>query len=487
MVQLRQENLRAESFNLVGFQNHMRFGDQARVLRMIPGLQNAEFLRFGQIHRNTYINAPALLDSHPATAHAPRNLLRRPDFRRRRLRRIHRHRPHGRHARRRPRPRRDPAPLPRATALGSLCHYVSAADPKDYQPANITFDLLPQLDEATRQRLRRDKKARHAARLPPGARKPSTSISMPASELERQIALYLEDLARAGNSAHSIRAYEADLRQFLAYLSPPELAPPEPTAIDLLLLREWLASLYGEQLAAVTMRRKLAAVRGLFRFMLREGVVPLNVARLVRTPKAPQKLPEVMTAEQVNTLLDGVAAGKLERPFPARDRAIFELLYGCGIRVSELAGLNLEDLDRSERWLRVRGKGKKERQVPLPGKAADVAGALPRRTPRRARGTRRLPQSPQVAPHHARHQRHRQTLRHAISPATRRCTRTASATPTPPTCSPMAPTCAPSRNSSATPASPPPRNIPRYRSRTSWQSTIRRIPKHDRRLPRLPN
>ena len=194
---------------------------------------------------------------------------------------------------------------------------------------------------------------------------------MPASELDRQIVLYLEDLARAGNSAHSIRAYEADLRQFLAYLSPPDLAPPEPAAIDLLLLREWLASLYGEQLAAVTLRRKLAAVRGLFRFMLREGVVPLNVARLVRTPKAPRRLPEVMTAEQVNGLLDGVAAGKLERPFPARDRAIFELLYGCGIRVSELAGLNLEDLDRSERWLRVRGKGKKERQVPLPGKAAE--------------------------------------------------------------------------------------------------------------------
>ena len=192
---------------------------------------------------------------------------------------------------------------------------------------------------------------------------------MPASELERQIALYLEDLARAGSSEHSIRAYEGDLRQFLAYLSPPDLAPPEPGAIDLLILREWLAGLYRDELSAVTIRRKLAAVRGLFRYLLREGVVPLNVARLVRTPKAPQKLPEVMTAEQVNTLLNDVASGKLERPFPARDRAIFELLYGCGIRVSELAGLNLEDIDRGEGWLRVRGKGKKERQVPLPGQA----------------------------------------------------------------------------------------------------------------------
>jgi integrase/recombinase XerC len=193
---------------------------------------------------------------------------------------------------------------------------------------------------------------------------------MPESELGRQIALYLEELARAGNSEHSIRAYEADLRQFLAYLSPPDLAPPAPTALDLLVLREWLAGLYRDELSAVTIRRKLAAVRGLFRFMLREGVVPLNVARLVRTPKAPKKLPEVMTAEQANALIDGVGGDRLERPFPARDRAIFELLYGCGIRVSELAGLNLEDIDRTEGWLRVRGKGKKERQVPLPGQAA---------------------------------------------------------------------------------------------------------------------
>jgi integrase/recombinase XerC len=108
-------------------------------------------------------------------------------------------------------------------------------------------------------------------------------------------------------------------------------------------------------------------------------VVPINVARLLRLPKAPQKLPVVMTAEQMNTLLDDVAAGKLERPHPSRDRALLEVLYGCGVRVSEMAGLNLDDLDRGsssgagappEAWMRVRGKGKKERQVPLPGQAA---------------------------------------------------------------------------------------------------------------------
>ncbi len=204
-----------------------------------------------------------------------------------------------------------------------------------------------------------------------GARSPpSMNTSTRMSELARQIDRYLADLARSGASPHSIRAYEADLRQFLEFLSPPELEPPEPRPIDLLVLREWMADLYQQSLEAVTLRRKLAAVRGLFRFLLREGVVAVNVGRMVRTPKAPRKLPDVMTAEQVNTMIDGVATSALERPHPARDRAIFEVLYGCGLRVSELAGLNLEDVDRAEGWLRVRGKGKKERQVPLPRPAA---------------------------------------------------------------------------------------------------------------------
>jgi methylenetetrahydrofolate--tRNA-(uracil-5-)-methyltransferase len=162
VVQLRQENLRAQSFNLVGFQNHMKFGDQARVLRLIPGLEKAEFLRFGQIHRNTYINAPSLLGptlqmrTHPHVLFAGQisgvegyveaiatGLMA------------------GIHAAGLA-CGEEPRPFPRATALGSLCHYISGADPAHYQPANITFDLLPQLDEPTRLQLRRDKQARHA-------------------------------------------------------------------------------------------------------------------------------------------------------------------------------------------------------------------------------------------------------------------------------------------------------------------------------------
>jgi len=192
------------------------------------------------------------------------------------------------------------------------------------------------------------------------------------SELSWQIERYLAELARANASPQTLRAYEADLRQFVEYLSPPELTPPEPGAIDILVLREWLAALYRGRLTTVTIRRKLAAVRGLFKFLLREGVIAVNVARLVRTPKAPKTLPDVMTAEQANALIDGVAADQIERPYPARDCALFELLYGCGLRISELAGLNLQDVDRSEGWLRVRGKGRKERQVPLPRKAGEA-------------------------------------------------------------------------------------------------------------------
>jgi methylenetetrahydrofolate--tRNA-(uracil-5-)-methyltransferase len=162
IVQLRQENQRADSYNLVGFQNHMKFGDQARVFRLIPGLERAEFVRFGQMHRNTYINSPALLrptlqlkndgriffagqisgvegyaEAIATGLIAGRNAaaLARGD---------------------------ELAVFPRETALGSLCHYITQADPKHFQPANITFDLLPALDEETKRGLKHDKKARHA-------------------------------------------------------------------------------------------------------------------------------------------------------------------------------------------------------------------------------------------------------------------------------------------------------------------------------------
>src|ERR1022692_4293115 len=156
VVQLRQENLRADSYNLVGFQNHLKFGEQARVLRMIPGLENARFLRYGQIHRNTYINSPALLretlqmKAHPRVLFAGQicgvegyvesiatGLLA------------------GMFAAALGR-EGNPVPPPRASAFGSLTHYVAHAEAKNFQPANITFDLLPALEKKIR-----DRKERH--------------------------------------------------------------------------------------------------------------------------------------------------------------------------------------------------------------------------------------------------------------------------------------------------------------------------------------
>ena len=155
VVQLRQENLRADSYNLVGFQNHLKFGEQARVLRLIPGLENARFLRFGQIHRNTYINGPALLGeslqmkAHPRVLFAGQisgvegyvesiatGLMA------------------GMHAAALAQGA-EPVPPPRASAFGSLVHYITHADPQDFQPANITFDLLPPLAEKVRDRAQR--------------------------------------------------------------------------------------------------------------------------------------------------------------------------------------------------------------------------------------------------------------------------------------------------------------------------------------------
>ena len=160
VVQLRQENLRADSYNLVGFQNHLRFGEQARILRLIPGLEHARFLRYGQIHRNTYLNAPALLretlqlKNHENiffagqicgvegyTESIAAGLLA------------------GIHASVLATGER-PAPPPRECAFGSLMHYICNAEEKSFQPANITFDLLPPLDDETKRRIR-DKRERH--------------------------------------------------------------------------------------------------------------------------------------------------------------------------------------------------------------------------------------------------------------------------------------------------------------------------------------
>lgn len=185
---------------------------------------------------------------------------------------------------------------------------------------------------------------------------------------------YLAERARENVSPHTLRNYGADLAQFVEYLGRGG-NEPAVTAIDLLLLREWLGELHDRGLAAVSIRRKVACIRSWFQFLLRRGQVEMNPAKLLRTPKVPQRLPKVPSEEQTNRLIDGVASQKLPRPHPERDRLIFELLYGAGLRISELVGLNLADIDQRDGWLRVRGKGKKERIVPFSGGAATALAA----------------------------------------------------------------------------------------------------------------
>ena len=179
---------------------------------------------------------------------------------------------------------------------------------------------------------------------------------------------FLAERRRENVSAHTIRNYGIDLDQFLEFLSRSTI--PAPVDIDLLLLREWLADLYDRDLSPPSIRRKISCLRSFFLFLVRNGVIENNPAKLLRTPKIPRKLPSVPSEEQTNRLVDGVASDKLNRTYPQRDLLIFELLYGCGLRVSELVGLNLNDIDRNEQLILVRGKGNKQRIVPYGRKAA---------------------------------------------------------------------------------------------------------------------
>jgi methylenetetrahydrofolate--tRNA-(uracil-5-)-methyltransferase len=159
VVQLRAENLRFSSYNLVGFQNHLKFPEQKRIMRLIPGLENAEFLRLGQIHRNTYINSPRLLNPDLSFRSAPQVFVAG------QLSGVEGYveciatgllaglalatRSQG----------ESFAPPPRTTALGSLVHYITHASSANYQPANISFDLLPPMENLPRA-IARDRRAR---------------------------------------------------------------------------------------------------------------------------------------------------------------------------------------------------------------------------------------------------------------------------------------------------------------------------------------
>ena len=188
---------------------------------------------------------------------------------------------------------------------------------------------------------------------------------------EKSIDQFLRVLREQNASVHTIKAYAGDLDGFAAYIGPRDWK-----RIDHVVIRGFLSHLYEKGLGKTSVARALAAVRSLYRWLAQEGIVEQNPAKLVSTPKIPKKLPRVPTIEEINSVFDGAMPDA--SAFPERDRLLFELLYGCGIRNSELIGINLEDVRVSAEAILIRGKGKKERYVPFGGAAAEaLSGYLP--------------------------------------------------------------------------------------------------------------
>jgi integrase/recombinase XerC len=176
--------------------------------------------------------------------------------------------------------------------------------------------------------------------------------------VEKAIDKFLHSLRQRNASAHTIKAYTGDLDNFSAYLGSRDWR-----AIDHLTIRGFLSHLYEKGLSKASVARALAAVRSFYGWLAQEGEVEQNPAALVSTPRLPKKLPRVPTIEEMNGVLDGQMPEVAS--FPERDRIMLELLYGCGIRNSELIGINLDDIRLSSEAILIRGKGKKERYVPF--------------------------------------------------------------------------------------------------------------------------
>jgi len=194
------------------------------------------------------------------------------------------------------------------------------------------------------------------------------------SPMQSAVLQFLQSLRERNASPNTILAYGKDLAEFVKYIGPVE----KPDQLDHIRIRGFLSHLYERGLGKTSVARHLAAVRSLYKWLAREGKVKQNPAALVSTPKLPKKLPRVPTIEEVNHVLDGDFPETAA--FVERDKAILELLYGCGLRNSELIGINLEDIHWSNETILVRGKGRKERMVPLGDTAAEaIREYLPKR------------------------------------------------------------------------------------------------------------
>jgi len=253
-------------------------------------------------------------------------------------------------------------------------------------------------------------------------------------------------------SPHTESAYSRDLAALLEYCAAQGIG--EWNRLDAQHVRSFAAQSHRRGLAPRSVQRRLSAIRSLFRFLAREGEVTHNPAADVPAPRARKRLPTTLDADTMARLLEFRADDRLG----LRDKAIMELFYSSGLRLSELIGLDLADLDLRDRTVRVLGKGRKARIVPVGRRAAEALSRSARASCRSAspagRGCRACPST---------------------------CTRTCSATPSPRTCSSRPVTCAPCRSCSATPTSAPRRSTPTLISSTSPGYTTQHIPGRGRK------
>ena len=165
----------------------------------------------------------------------------------------------------------------------------------------------------------------------------------------------------------TIKSYREDLEALAEYLTDLQGATPLPGEIGTVELRGYIAALHEAGYAKTTIARRLASLRSFFRFGQREGWTRANPAKPLRNPRKARSLPHFLSSEEIERLLSAPSAAE---PLGLRDRAILEVLYSAGLRVSELAGLNVSDLDFAGGTLRVRGKGRRERIAPVGSFAA---------------------------------------------------------------------------------------------------------------------
>jgi len=197
------------------------------------------------------------------------------------------------------------------------------------------------------------------------------------SALERAVRDWLGHLdVERGVSSNTLSSYRRDLARYTAYLRSRGIT--EPAAVTEGHVTDFLAGLREGSadhppLAASSAARTLVAVRGFHRFLALEGEVQADPAAAVSPPKPPSRLPKAIGVEQVERLL--AAAGVGDTPASLRDRALLEVLYGAGARISEAVGLDVDDIDTEEGVVRLFGKGSKERLVPLGSYAADALSA----------------------------------------------------------------------------------------------------------------